>query len=77
MTKMKRKGVVFNLGSPEEKELHDFCLQRSPTNFSGFVKKALFLYMKGRHSIEREIEPINHVLEKLEENESDLMSSII
>lgn len=44
---MKRKGVVFNLDSPEEKELYEFCIERSPTNFSGFVKKALLIYMKG------------------------------
>jgi hypothetical protein len=75
---MKRKGVVFNLGSPEEKEIYDFCSERSPNNFSGFVKKALFLYMKGSRLVEEVKQPLNQpITERLEEEESDLMSAII
>jgi hypothetical protein len=77
---MKRKGVVFNLGSPEEKELYDFCLERSPKNFSGFIKKALLLYMKGNATPQVKVheESFNQVMEhKDAEEESDLMSAII
>jgi hypothetical protein len=44
---MKRKGIVFNLNSVEERELYEFCESRSG-NFSGFVKRVLFLYMSGK-----------------------------
>jgi hypothetical protein len=71
---MKRKGVVFNLGSPDEKELYDFCCRRS-MNFSGFVKRALLLYMKG--GVEPKTHEVyTHAVEETEE-ESDLMSAII
>jgi len=39
------KGVKFNLNSPYQKELYDFCSQQS-RNFSGFVKMVLFAYMQ-------------------------------
>jgi hypothetical protein len=77
---MKRKGVVFNLGSPEEKELYDFCLARSPKNFSGFIKKALLLYMKGNGTsqVKAYEERFDQVMEGREvEEENDLMSSMI
>jgi hypothetical protein len=77
---MKRKGVVFNLGSPEEKELYDFCLERSPKNFSGFIKKALLLYMKGTGVPEPKMHEDNFnqgAEERHVEEESDLMSAII
>jgi hypothetical protein len=77
---MKRKGVVFNLGSPEEKELYDFCLARSPKNFSGFIKKALLLYMKGNgtNQVKAHEESFNQVIGHRDvEEESDLMSAII
>lgn len=43
----KRKGVVFNLDNPDEKELYDFCSEKT-NNFSGFVKKIIFLYKEGK-----------------------------
>jgi hypothetical protein len=72
---MKRKGVVFNLGSPDEKELYDFCCKRS-MNFSGFVKRALHLYMKGSSAPEPKALEVIYTKEE-SEDESDLMSSII
>jgi hypothetical protein len=76
---MKRKGVVFNLESAEEKELYDFCCRRS-SNFSGFVKRALLLYMKGGGSPQPKVheESFSQVIEHTDvEEESDLMSAII
>jgi hypothetical protein len=43
----KHKAIVFNLDNEEERELYDFCNKRS-SNFSGFVKKVLFLYMQSK-----------------------------
>jgi hypothetical protein len=74
---MKRKGVVFNLGSPDEMELYSFCCERSPKNFSGFVKRALLLYMKGTSVPEPRIDEIPNRELGENEDESDLMSSII
>jgi hypothetical protein len=77
---MKRKGVVFNLESPEEKELYDFCRERSPKNFSGFIKKTLLLYMKGNGASRVKVhdESFDQVIEERDvEEESDLMSSMI
>jgi hypothetical protein len=45
--KMKTKSIVFNLDSSDEKELYDFCVNHT-NNFSGFIKKLIFLYMSGK-----------------------------
>jgi hypothetical protein len=39
----KRKTVVFNLDNEDDSDLYEMC-ERKSKNFSGFIKRVLFLY---------------------------------
>lgn len=46
--KYKRQAVVFNMESPHQRDLYEWCMGQS-SNFSGFCKEILFAFKSSKH----------------------------